>query len=241
MDAKDIAALFRSVVEAEDQALLGITRTFADQDFFIQLGWFADQIQTRFKKNTPSPDTLALMAALGGFMKIKNSNDGIDKAYEVWQAGDKRVRKETLCSREEIEENLSQVGVEFRRAQWPKNEDGTERKNLDLTPFLRLCIPLKGQDTLEARFKEYLKDNPLGAKPRTPAEVEIELKAIKAEKFVPGDLYHEGSAIVAWWMKQTASKPLNFPDGSFGDLAKRALGFTPRKREPKTGGKEPAK
>ncbi|MDB4686857.1 hypothetical protein OAE85_00655 [Akkermansiaceae bacterium] len=42
--AKDIAALFRSAVEAEDKALLGDTSTFAEQDFFIQLGWFTDQI-----------------------------------------------------------------------------------------------------------------------------------------------------------------------------------------------------
>ena len=33
--AKDIAALFRSAVEAENKAMLGETSTFAEQDFFI--------------------------------------------------------------------------------------------------------------------------------------------------------------------------------------------------------------
>ena len=52
--AKDIAALFRSAVEAENKALLDDTSTFAEQDFFIQLGWFTDQIEPRLnlKKNT---------------------------------------------------------------------------------------------------------------------------------------------------------------------------------------------
>jgi|TARA_B110000881_G_scaffold210352_1_gene217635 hypothetical protein len=56
-DAASIASQFRSIVEAEDQALLGIMSTFAEQDFVTQLGWFTDQIEARFKKNTPSPDT----------------------------------------------------------------------------------------------------------------------------------------------------------------------------------------
>ena len=54
MSAKDIAALFRSAVEAEDKALLGDTSTFAEQDFFIQLGWFTNQIEARLGlKNSP--------------------------------------------------------------------------------------------------------------------------------------------------------------------------------------------
>ena len=63
MDAKDIAILFRSAVEAEDEDLLCETSTFAEQDFFIQLGWFTNQIEARLnlKKNTPSPDVLALI------------------------------------------------------------------------------------------------------------------------------------------------------------------------------------
>ena len=114
--AKDIAALFRSAVEAEDKALLGDTSTFAEQDFFIQLGWFTDQIEARLnlKKNTPSPDVLALMAALGGFMIKDNPNDGVDKASEIWQASDGKIRVATLCSREEIEENLSHFIIRIR-------------------------------------------------------------------------------------------------------------------------------
>ena len=140
--AKDIAALFRSAVEAENKAMLGETSTFAEQDFFTQLGWFTNQIEARLrlKKNTPSPDVLALMVALGGFMAKGNPNDGVDKAYKIWQASDARIRAATLCPREEIEENLSQVGLEFRLASWPENDDGTDRKNLEVTPFLRLCI-----------------------------------------------------------------------------------------------------
>ena len=45
--AKDIPSLFRSAVEAEDKALLGDTSTFAEQDFFIQLGWFTNQIEAQ--------------------------------------------------------------------------------------------------------------------------------------------------------------------------------------------------
>jgi len=45
--AKDIASLFRSALEAEDKALLGDTSTFAEQDFFIQLGWFTNQIEAQ--------------------------------------------------------------------------------------------------------------------------------------------------------------------------------------------------
>ena len=144
--AKDIAALFRSAVEAENKAMLGETSTFAEQDFFIQLGWFTDQIEARLKKNTPSPDILALMATLGGAIGNLKPEDCIDKAYETWQTGDAKIRAATLCSREEIEENLSQVGVDFRLLPWPKNNDGSDRKNLDLGPFLRLCLPPMGQD-----------------------------------------------------------------------------------------------
>ena len=227
--AKDIAALFRSAVEAEDKAWLGDTSTFAEQDFFIQLGWFTDQIEARLKKNTPSPDVLALMVALGGFMAKDNPNDGVDKAYKIWQASDARIRAATLCPREEIEENLSQVGVDFRLTPWPKNDDGTDRKNLEVTPFLRLCIPRDDTDSLEKYFKRYLKDNLLGEKPRTSAQVEQELKRIKAKRLVPEDHSEMGSAIVAWWMKQKEFKPLDFPDGSLGYLAQTAFGFAPRK------------
>tara|TARA_B100001059_G_scaffold187294_1_gene189460 strand:- start:921 stop:1652 length:732 start_codon:yes stop_codon:yes gene_type:complete len=235
MDAKDIAALFRSAVEAEDKALLGDTSTFAEQDFFIQLGWLTNQIEARLnlKKNTPSPDVLALMVALGGFMIKENPNDGVDKAYEIWHASDAKIRAATLCSREEIEENLSQVGWEFRLAPWPENDDGTNRKNLEVTPFLRLCIPFSDTDSLEKYFKRYLKDNLPGEKPRTSAQVEQELKRIKAKRLVPKDHSEMGSAIVEWWMKQKEFKPLDFPDGSLGYLAQTAFGFTPRKRRKK--------
>ena len=235
MDAKDIAILFRSAVEAEDKALLGDTSTFAEQDFFIQLGWFTNQIEARLnlKKNTPSPYVLALMVALGGFMIKENPNDGVDKAYEIWQASDAKIRAATLCSREEIEENLSQVGLEFRLAPWRENDDGTYRKNLEVTPFLRLCIPFSDTDSLEKYFKRYLKDNPLGEKPRTCAQVEEELKRTKAKRLVPKDHSEMGSAIVEWWMKQKEFKPLYFPDRSLGYLAQTAFGFTPRKRRKK--------
>ena len=146
MDAKDIAALFRCAVEAEDRVLLSDASTFAEQDFFIQLGWFTNQIEARLnlKSNTPSPDVLALMAALGGFLIKGNANDGVNKAYEIWQASDAKIRAATLCSREEIEENLSQVVSKFRLAPRPENDDGTDRKTLEVTPFLRLCIPFSG-------------------------------------------------------------------------------------------------
>ena len=66
--AKDIAALFRSAVEAENKAMLGETSTFAEQDFFTQLGWFTDQIEARLrlKKNTPSSPT--------GFFRVERKD-----------------------------------------------------------------------------------------------------------------------------------------------------------------------
>ena len=56
--AKDIAARFRSAVEAENKALLDDMSNFAEQDFFIQLGWFTNQIEARLglKKSAPSAD-----------------------------------------------------------------------------------------------------------------------------------------------------------------------------------------
>ncbi|MDB4585853.1 hypothetical protein N9085_03375, partial [Akkermansiaceae bacterium] len=214
MSAKGIAALFRGAVEAEDNVLLGDTSTFAEQDFLTQLGWFTNQIEARLKKNTPSPNVLALMAALGGAIGRSEPESCIDAAYQIWQASDAKIREATLCSREEIEENLSQVGVDFRLAPWPENDDGTDRKNLEVTPFLRLCIPLSTTDSLEKHFKKYLKENPLGEKPRTSAQVEKKLKKIKEKRLVPNDRSEMGSAIVAWWMKQKEFKPLNFPDRS---------------------------
>ena len=160
---------------------------------------------------------------------------GVDKAYEIWQAADKRIREEALCSREEIEENLSQVGVDFRLTPWPKNDDGTQRKNYNLIPFLRLCIPRTGQDALKARFQEYLKDNPFGKKRRTPAQVQRELKAVTNKLFILDDLHREGAEIVRWWMNQEAFDPLSFPKDSYGDLAKRALGLAEPEEEPKKG------
>ncbi|MDA7515980.1 hypothetical protein OAG38_01955 [Akkermansiaceae bacterium] len=106
MEAKDIAALFRSAVEAEDKAWLGDTSTFAEQDFFIQLGWFTNQIEARFKQNTPSPDVLALIVTIGGAIGKLIPKGCIDEAYEIWNVADKKIIEEALCSREEIEENL---------------------------------------------------------------------------------------------------------------------------------------
>ncbi|MEJ6636659.1 MAG: hypothetical protein QNL77_13190 [Akkermansiaceae bacterium] len=175
MSAKGIAALFRGAVEAENNTLLDDTSTFAEQDFFTQLGWFTDQIEARLKENIPSPDVLTLMATLGGAIRSLKPKDCIDSAYETWQAADAKIRAETLCSREEIEKNLSQVGVDFRLGAWVKNKDGSDRINLEVTPFLRLCIPFSDTDSLEKYYKRYLKDNPLGEKPRTSAQVEEEL------------------------------------------------------------------
>ena len=236
MSAKNIAALFRSAVEAEDKALLVDTSTFAEQDFFIQLGWFTNQIEARLglKKSAPSADILALIAALGGAIGKRNPKDCIDEAYETWNAADEKIREGTLCSREEIEEKLSQVGTEFRLAPWPMNEDGTFRKNLDLTPFLRLSIPLSDTDSLERHFKRYLRDNPSGEKPRTWVEVEKELKKIKVTRLAPKGGFEMGSAIVKWWMRQKAFKPLDFPTGSWGYLAQRGLGLNPTKRGKKS-------
>ena len=58
MDAKDIAALFRSFADAGYESWLREEQdptTFADQDFDTQMGWFANQIEARLKKVTPSP------------------------------------------------------------------------------------------------------------------------------------------------------------------------------------------
>jgi hypothetical protein len=231
MDAKDIAAQFRSVVEAEDQALLGDTSTFADQDFFIQLGWFADQIETRFKKNTPSPDTLAMMAALGGFMQIDNPNDGIDKAYEIWQAGDAKIRAATLCSREEIEENLSQTDASFRLGAWEKNDDGNSRKNLEFTPFMRRCIPDQKEDALKSLYRSYLEDTHLGEKKLSQKEIQNRLREKTGSRFLPEALNTEGHEIAKWWMKQEAFDPLSFPDGSLGGLIQFALDMIPKKSQ----------
>lgn len=61
MNTKNIAAQFRRMVEAETITPIDDTGTFAEQDFFTQLGWFTNQIEARLKKNTPSPDVLAMM------------------------------------------------------------------------------------------------------------------------------------------------------------------------------------
>lgn len=235
MDAKDIAILFRSFADAGLESWLSKEQdptTFAEQDFDTQMGWFADQTEARVGEKSPSPDVLALMATLGGAIGRSEPKSCIDEAYEIWQAADKRIREEALCSREEIEENLSQVGVDFRLSPWPKNDDGTERKNYNLIPFLRLCIPRTGQDALKARFQEYLKDNPFGEKRRTPAQVERELKAVTNKLFIFDDLHREGAEIVRWWMNQEAFDPLSFPKSSYGDLAKRALGLSEPEEEP---------
>jgi hypothetical protein len=97
MDAKDIAALFRSFADAgydswtkEGQD----PKTFADQDLLTQMGWFADQIEARVEEKSPSPDILTLMATLGGAIGKRKPESCIDEAYEIWQAADKRIRKE---------------------------------------------------------------------------------------------------------------------------------------------------
>ena len=88
-----------------------------------------------------------------------------------------------------------------------------------------------GQDALEARFKEYLTDNRLGDKPRTTYQVKRELSKIKAKKFVPDDLHHEGALIVKWWMTQDRFEPLSFLEGSHGYAASLAFGFIKEKEE----------
>ena len=44
MNTKNIAAQFRRMVEAEAITPIDDTGTFAEQDFFTQLGWFTNQI-----------------------------------------------------------------------------------------------------------------------------------------------------------------------------------------------------
>ena len=229
--AKDIAALFRSAVEAENKAMLGETSTFAEQDFFTQLGWFTNQIEARLrlKKNTPSPDVLALMVALGGFMAKDNPNDGVDKAYKIWQASDARIRAATLCPREEIEENLSQVGVDFRLGAWPKNNDGRDTINQNFSPFMRLCIPDQKETALKSSYSSYVKDTHLGEKELNQEEIEGRLKEKTGSTFLTEALHTEGRKIVEWWMKQEAFEPLSFPKGSLGELTQIALNMIPEK------------
>ena len=194
MDAKDIVALFRSAVEAEDKALLGDASTFAEQDFFIQLGWFTNQIEARLnlKKNTPSPDVLALMATLGGAIGKLKPKGCIDEAYEIWNVADKKIIEEALCSREEIEENLSQVGVDFRLGAWAKKTDGSDRKNLGFVPFMRLCIPDQKETALKSSYRSYLKDTHLGEKEPNQKEIESRLMEKRGSTFLPEALHTEG-------------------------------------------------
>ena len=97
MDAKDIAALFRSFADAGYDSWTKEGQdptTFADQDLLTQMGWFADQIEARVEEKNPSPDILTLMATLGGAIGKRKPESCIDEAYEIWQAADKRIRKE---------------------------------------------------------------------------------------------------------------------------------------------------
>ncbi|MDB4412439.1 hypothetical protein N9170_03095 [Akkermansiaceae bacterium] len=227
MDAKDIAALFRSAVEAENKDFFEDTNTFAEQDFFTQLGWFTNQIEARLTKNTPSPNILALVATLGGAIGKSEPTSYINEAYKIWKAADKRIREEALCSREEIEENLSQVGVEFRIGAWPKNNDGRDTLNLDFNPFMCLCFPDQKETMRKSSYKSYLKDTHSGENEPNQKEIEGRLKKKTGSKFVPKDLNIEGHNIVAWWMKQEAFDPLSFPKGSLGDLIQIGLDMIP--------------
>ena len=97
MDAKDIAALFRSFADAGYDSWTKEGQdptTFADQDLLTQMGWFADQIEARVGEKSPSPDVLTLMATFGRAIGKHKPESCIDKAYEIWQAADKRIRKE---------------------------------------------------------------------------------------------------------------------------------------------------
>jgi hypothetical protein len=97
MDAKDIAALFRSFADAGYDSWTKEGQdptTFADQDLLTQMGWFADQIEARVEEKSPSPDILTLMATLGGAIGKRKPESCIDEVYEIWQAADKRIRKE---------------------------------------------------------------------------------------------------------------------------------------------------
>ena len=231
MSAKDIAALFRSAVEAEDEALLSDRSTFADQDFFTQLGWFTDQIEARLslKKNTPSPDVLALIAALGGAIGKRKPKDCVDEAYETWNAADMRIREETLCSRDEIEDNLSQVGVDFRLGAWTKKNDGSDRINLEFVPFMRLCIPDHTEDELKTLYRDYIEETHPGEKKLNREGIQSRLREKTGSRFLPEALNAEGRQIVGWWMKHESFDPLSFPNGSLGQLTQIALGMMPEK------------
>ncbi|MDB4488775.1 hypothetical protein N9017_01520 [Akkermansiaceae bacterium] len=239
MDAKDIAVLFRSAVEAEDGDLLRNTETFAEQDFFTQLGWFTNQIEARLnmKKNTPSPDVLALMVAAGGSILKIDTNAAINKAYEIWQAGDVKIRAATLCSRKDIEENLSQVGVEFRLGVWNKKKDGSDRINLEFVPFMRLCIPDQTEDELKTLYRYYIEDTHLGEKKLSREDIQSRLREKTGSRFLPEALNAEGRQIVGWWMKHESFDPLSFPNGSLGQLTQIALGMMPEKSQKKRAGK----
>ena len=229
MNAKNIAAQFRRMVEAETFTPTDDTGTFAEQDFFTQLGWFTNQIEARLKKNTPSPDVLAMMVAAGGSMLKIDTNAAINKAYEIWQAGNVKIRAATLCSREEIEENLSQVGSEFRLGAWNKKKDGSDRINLEFVPFMRLCIPDHTEDELKTLYRDYIEETHPGEKKLNREGIQSRLREKTGSRFLPEALNAEGRQIVGWWMKHESFDPLSFPNGSLGQLTQIALGMMPEK------------
>lgn len=237
MNAKNIAAQFRRMVEAETFTPTDDTGTFAEQDFFTQLGWFTNQIEARLKKNTPSPDVLAMMVAAGGSMLKIDTNAAINKAYEIWQAGNVKIRAATLCSREEIEENLSQVGSEFRLGAWNKKKDGSDRINLEFVPFMRLCIPDHTEDELKTLYRDYIEETHPGEKKLNREDIQSRLREKTGSRFLPEALYTEGHQIVSWWMKRESFDPLSFPNGSLGQLTQIALGVMPEKSQKKRAGK----
>jgi hypothetical protein len=235
---KNIATQFRRMVEAENIIPTDDADTFAEQDFFTQLGWFTHQMEARLclKKSTPSPDILAMMVAAGGSILEIDTNAAVDKAYEIWQAGDAKIQAATLCSREEIEENLSQVGVEFRLGVWNKKKDGSRRINLEFVPFMRLCIPNHTEDELKALYRSYIVDSHLGEEKLSREGIQNRLREKTGARFLPEALVTEGRQIVAWWMKQETFDPLSFPAGSLGELTQIAFDIKPKKEQRKSTG-----
>lgn len=134
-----------------------------------------------------------MIATLGGAIGKLKSKGCIDEAYEIWNVADKKIIEEALCSPEEIEENLSQVVVEFRLEAWPKNNDGRDTINQNFSPFMRLCIPDQKETALKSSYRSYFKDTHLGEKEPNQKEIESRLKEKTGSTFLPEALHTEGS------------------------------------------------
>lgn len=183
------------------------------------LHWYEGQLALR-KEEKPGIASLAAIAAsiCGRLNSNPSPVQAVDLAWELWSAARHKLHVELEPDdRVQIESRLKELGLDWRVAFWPTENDGSNKVKMEFTPFVALFLPLEDKTYRKKYFAEYLKQNPEGD-PRTDSEVDKLIARYIGRGLTHEDYREHRVPLVRWWMNHERFNPLKFPKGSIGRI-----------------------